>query len=538
MAKRHTKESNDLTKVHVKLKPFLGMQPGLYLTILYALILLLIIFLVLFLPGIHYWGSQLVVRTSPEGAAVYVDGKYLGATPTNVFVAAGNHELVVHKPFYTEIKTKIDVHGRLVGSLFAPRQQPYTYQLEVNDLSGLLANAFHELSRWALVTHFLPNYQPPPILKDTVAGALQSTHFTDRKALWGFLRSSMADVHNTYLLRDFNAAVEALAGPAAAQSPQSLLSTITSELKLGDHYPDLTFWLAYALPKNERSQFEASPAFTKAEAAYLSRLHAFKANRGPGGGQVLLVDGMHFISVPSGSYIMGARSGTVPSSLDLSSADLPHVVRVPAYYMMSTEVTHAQFARFVAQNPGWAPTAIDALVKKGLVTSEYLKGWDTYLGPDYPQDYLSYYAAQAFCDWLQKQLPSSLSGYRVTLPTAAEYEWAARMNVPADRSVFHQASDSMQPAGTGAPNRLGIRDLLGNVWEWTSTWYFPASYFLTSQDGGSSLAANTVGDGAEKAVRGGSFASSRDNVTYTTRGSQPPDWCTPYLGFRPIIVKE
>lgn len=538
MVKKTKSESTDLSKIKVRLKPFLGMQPGLYLTALYALILLLIIFLFFFLPGIRRWGSEVSVDSAPEGAAVYVDGRYVGATPRQVFISGGNHDLSVRKPFYTTVDNKIDVGGRLVGSLFLPRREQFSYQLDLNDLPGLVKHSFHDFSQWALVDRILPNYQLPPLLENTVVGALQSANFSSRQALWGLLESAMGDVHNQYLLSDFTAAVAALAGKEKAATPQELLSTIKSSLKLGNAYPDLIFWLAHSLPPQERKELESSPEFARAKAAYLARLSSFKETQGTGGGAVVDIDGMRFISVPGGSFIMGAPAGKAPSGLDVRSADFPHLMQVPAYYMLRTEVTHAEFARFVAQNPKWGPRAASTLTGEGLVTSGYLKNWDTSRGPDYPQAGVSYYAAQAFCAWLQKRLPPAFAGYTVRLPSEAEWEWAARRSVSTNRSVFHDTYDSVQPAGTGAPDSLGIRDLLGNLWEWTSNWYLPASAYLSSADGSSSLTATLVGDAAEKAVRGGSWATPRDNVTYTTRGSQPPDWSTPYLGFRPIIVKR
>ncbi|HUX20305.1 MAG TPA: SUMF1/EgtB/PvdO family nonheme iron enzyme [Spirochaetia bacterium] len=538
MAKKRAIEGTDLSKVTVKLKPFLGMVPGLYLTLLYALILIFVVFLLLFLPGIRHWGSQVSVRSTPGEAAVYVDGRYVGATPESVFISGGNHDLSVRRPFYTAVDNRIDVGGRLFGSLFVPRRETFSYQLELSDLPGMVKHTFTDFSKWALVDRILPNYELPPILQTAVSGAVESTNFSGREDLWRLIESSMGDVNNQYLLKDFTAAVSALAGTGATASPAQLLATLDASLKLGSAYPDLPLWLAHSLPEHERTQFESSNEFARAKSSYLTRLSTFKATEGPGGGTVARVDGMRFIYVPGGSYIMGAPAGQIPNSLDISLSDLPHIEKVDPYYMLSTEITHGEYAQFLAQNPTWAPNAETSLAASGLVTANYLKGWDTYPGPDYPQDYVSFYAAQAFCEWLQKQLPPSLAGYVVRLPTQSEWEWAARMNVSPSASVFHDSYDSLQPAGTGAADSLGIRDLLGSLWEWTSDWYLPTRSYLTSIDGSSSLADSLVGGAAEKAVRGGSWASAQDSITYTTRGSQPPDWCTPYLGFRPIIARR
>ncbi|MBR4426874.1 MAG: hypothetical protein IKS77_04155, partial [Spirochaetales bacterium] len=71
------KNKKDLPKVEpVKIKPLFGMRPGLWLTIAYALAILVIVFAVCFLPDIIS-GSNRVTFTSDAGtAAVYVDGAY------------------------------------------------------------------------------------------------------------------------------------------------------------------------------------------------------------------------------------------------------------------------------------------------------------------------------------------------------------------------------------------------------------------------------------------------------------------------------
>jgi len=61
-------------KDNVKLKPFLNIRPGVYLTCLYAALLVVILFAVFVRPGIVNSGSVLTVNSEPWGAAVLVDG--------------------------------------------------------------------------------------------------------------------------------------------------------------------------------------------------------------------------------------------------------------------------------------------------------------------------------------------------------------------------------------------------------------------------------------------------------------------------------
>ena len=537
MAKKRPSSSNDISKVTVHLKPVLGLRPGVYLTFLYAFVVVLILFLFLFLPGIAHWGSQVHVVSTPPGAAIYVDGRYEGATPMTVFVPGGIHDLSIQKPFYTTSDEKLTVDGRLFGSLFFPRRRSVAVRMQVADAKGLVAEAFHQFSQWSLVRNIVPNYQIPPILAPTVKGALESAGFNQTDLLKRLLLAAMGDVNNQYLMADFLSAASDLYSNGKVLTPLSLLSSVSAFAKLETQYPNLPFWAVYSLPSAERQSVVKSAWYRAYASDYLRRLTGFVETHNPGGAAPIDIAGIGFVYVPGGRYVMGAPVGAAVKEPSLTTLDIPHIQSVPDFYMMTTEVSHAQYAEFVAQNPNWAPAAIAALEKQGLVTSQYLAGWTNESAND-PQAYVSYFAAQAFCAWLTKKLPPSLSGYVVALPTEAEYEWAARMNVNPYKSVFHETTTHVEPVGSGAPNSLGIYDLLGNVWEWNQNWYFPAAYALVSQNGDTSLTDEQVGQGGEAVVRGGSWASSRDSVSYTTRGSQPPSWCTPFLGFRPVIVKK
>ena len=80
--------------VEVKLKPFLGVQPATYLPVLYGFLLLVILFLLLFLPGIVRPGTVFTVVSTPPNAAVSVDGVIRGASGRDVFVPAAALGLV------------------------------------------------------------------------------------------------------------------------------------------------------------------------------------------------------------------------------------------------------------------------------------------------------------------------------------------------------------------------------------------------------------------------------------------------------------
>ena len=79
-------------------------------------------------------------------------------------------------------------------------------------------------------------------------------------------------------------------------------------------------------------------------------------------------------------------------------------------------------------------------------------------------------------------------------------------------------------------------DLKGNLWEWCDNWYAPAAPLVTSRNSSYNEPYYGNYDAVEKTVRGGSWAN--DSISISTRGSQPPSWCTEFLGFRPVLVRK
>jgi formylglycine-generating enzyme required for sulfatase activity len=200
--------------------------------------------------------------------------------------------------------------------------------------------------------------------------------------------------------------------------------------------------------------------------------------------------------------------------------------------MMAGEVTREQFARFIDANPYWEKGNKQELVDDNKVNDTYLENWDS-LQQNQPVTHISFYAAEAFCAWLTEQLPPGLDNYYVRLPTEAEWEYVARTlwkeSVPLFEERNIHAPLSIEEITAEAP---GIKQLRGNLWEWCENWYFPADYLVPD-----SLDAGSV-TGVEKAVRGGSWANREEEITPVIRGSQPPSWCTPFLGFRAILVEK
>ena len=232
----------------------------------------------------------------------------------------------------------------------------------------------------------------------------------------------------------------------------------------------------------------------------------------------LYLENWEFIPIPEGSFYMGWAGIHDPSNIK-DTLELPHRVTLSSFYLRSTEVTEEDFLRFIQENPRWSPAERKTLMDEGLVNEDYLLSWHNLNeapNPSYPVREVSYFAAKAYCAWLEEKFPA----YHFGLPTEAEWEWAASLDFIPEIQSF---SGEIHPVQLGLKGRLGLRFLLGNVWEWTEDWFAPAAYLFPGV---------LKREGSERVVRGGSYVNTSESITVSTRGAQPPSWCTPYLGFR------
>jgi formylglycine-generating enzyme required for sulfatase activity len=183
---------------------------------------------------------------------------------------------------------------------------------------------------------------------------------------------------------------------------------------------------------------------------------------------------------------------------------------------------------------------LDRLLSEGKVTENYLQDWN---GSEYPEGQdnhpvtnISHFAAAAFCDWLTAKLPRAMSDYEIRLPLEEEWEWACLggNQSPTGQGVFGM-NEGPRPAAYGAPNEFGLKNMLGNVWEWCEDWYLPNKNLLVrSFPENPQTSPIEVDAGAERVVKGGSWANNEEDINHYMRGSQPPHWCTPYLGMRVV----
>ena len=143
-------------------------------------------------------------------------------------------------------------------------------------------------------------------------------------------------------------------------------------------------------------------------------------------------------------------------------------------------------------------------------------------------------------------------GYR--LPSEAEWEYAAKelgtkvrfgngknyasaaqinFNTNSDKSFIYadkgESRNRTVTIGAFPPNKLGIFQMSGNVWEWCQDWYQGNYYFKSKKD-------NPAGPlfGNYKVIRGGAFSSSARGVRNSARSFLAPYSNKTDVGFRVV----
>jgi formylglycine-generating enzyme required for sulfatase activity len=288
--------------------------------------------------------------------------------------------------------------------------------------------------------------------------------------------------------------------------------------------------------------------------------------------------GMKLVTIPAGEFMMGGQESAEElvkafaaynRKAEFFKDEYPqHRVRITkSFYFGKYEVTVGDFRRFVEDvgyktqaetdgQGGWGYNAQTGQCEGRKVEFNWLNTGFTQT-EDHPVINVTWNDAVAFCQWL-----SSKEGKTYRLPTEAEWEYACRAQTatryqngddPTDlvavantldakgRTTFPHVqeldlppSDKLKftvPVGSKKPNRFGLYDMHGNVWEWCADWYGEDYY-------SKSPVANPTGpdSGEVRVRRGGAWNSFPLWARASFRNWNTPQSRCVNLGFR--VVRE
>jgi len=201
--------------------------------------------------------------------------------------------------------------------------------------------------------------------------------------------------------------------------------------------------------------------------------------------------------IAAGKFVMG-RNGVN------ANEEPAHTVYLNDFFMDKYEVTQLQYLSVMGTNPGYFGKC-----------------------PLCPVEKVTFHQASQYCAKVHKRLP-----------TEAEWEKAARGGTTGwyywDKGHMdlyawygNNAGKRTRPVGTRDPNRYGLYDMAGNVWEWVQDWYDSNYYSKSPQRNPKGPAI-----GSTKVFRGGSWGSTPEQIAHASRNSYEPH--TRYIngGFR------
>lgn len=292
------------------------------------------------------------------------------------------------------------------------------------------------------------------------------------------------------------------------------------------------------------------------------------------------------VELPGGSFQMG--------STDFYPDEAPvHTATVAAFAVERHPVTNAQFAAFV-NDTGYVTVAerpLDPALYPGVAQADLLPGalifrptagpvnlsdwrqwWDwapgaTWRAPfgagsdiagkdDHPVVQVAYPDAGAYAAWAGRRLPTEAEfEYAAGAGATTTYAWGEEPTVAGElmantwQGRFPYRNDGAQgvgterwvgtsPVGTFPPNAFGLLDMIGNVWEWTTTKYSERGHAMDTPTTSCCPSSAEPDPTPIQTLKGGSHLCAPEychRFRPPARSPQSQDTSTTHIGFRCVM---
>ncbi|MEE2754217.1 MAG: selenoneine synthase SenA [Candidatus Latescibacterota bacterium] len=258
--------------------------------------------------------------------------------------------------------------------------------------------------------------------------------------------------------------------------------------------------------------------------------------------------------VPGGTFSLGADRN---AAFCFDNEKWAHEVKIKPFSISKTPVTQAEYAAF-CDDKGYSNDALWSMEglawkgenkvkgpvywkKKGRKwTRRHFDAWID-LEPNLPVIHVNWYEANAFCEWAGRRLPTEAEWETAASLSSAEditspkrmYPWG--INPSSDTTHTDWAGGGTVDVGAygDGDSATSCRQMIGNVWEWTSSVFRPYPGF----------AVDPYKEYSEpwfetrKVLRGGSWATRSRLLWNTWRNFMTPDRRDAFAGFRTCARK-
>ena len=234
----------------------------------------------------------------------------------------------------------------------------------------------------------------------------------------------------------------------------------------------------------------------------------------------------NMVKVEAGTFYMGAQKDSVEYYCydeEATSIEGPvHEVTVSEFYINKYEVTQLLWEAIMGETPN----------------DENDMQWEDEFGKgdNYPAYRISYDEVETFIGKLNEY-----TGLRFSLPTEAQWEYAAKGGKNTSYSLYAGGGDVLEVAwidsnsdkcsevGKKNANGLGLYDMSGNVWEMCQDWYYDYTEEAVTDPVGEEY------NQGYKVFRGGSWNTNAQQARVTARYRQGIHYRDYNTGFRLVI---
>ncbi|HUO36554.1 MAG TPA: formylglycine-generating enzyme family protein [Mycobacterium sp.] len=286
------------------------------------------------------------------------------------------------------------------------------------------------------------------------------------------------------------------------------------------------------------------------------------------------------IDLPAGSFCMGSTR-FYPEEAPV------HTVTVAGFAIEQHPVTNAQFAKFVSQtgyvtvaeqplDPALYPGVAEADLQPGALVFRQTSGpvdlrdwqqwwdwvpgasWRHPFGPgtdvdakqDHPVVQIAYPDALTYAGWAGRRLPTEPEWeYATKAGSTTVYPWGddvapgGRLMANTWQGRFPYRNEGAlgwsgtSPVGTFPPNSFGLLDMIGNVWEWTTTRY-SARHRGEPEPSPCCTPVGPADPTVNQTLKGGSHLCAPEychRYRAAARSPQSQDSATTHIGFRCVV---